>query len=161
MSKTGIIGIGNVLRGDDGIGAAVIEALAAHNLPPDVELLDAGTPGFEMVLLMQDYDRIIVIDAADMDEPPGTWRIFTPDEVRLQAGDMYLRGTLHYAGLAEALNLGAALNLLPAAITIIGIQPVNIDWIAGLSAPVAEAIPAVCAAILSRLETANKDEYYA
>ena len=161
MTKTLIMGIGNVLRADDGFGSAVIDALSPIELPENIELLDAGTPGFELVLTMQGYDRVIVIDAADMDCQPGTVRVFTPDEVRLKSGDLYLRGTLHYAGLAEALNLGAALNLLPAAITIIGIQPVNIDWIAGLSAPVAEAIPTVCAAILSRLETANKDEYYA
>lgn len=149
--KTLVMGIGNILRGDDGVGSAVIEALQAQTLPEDVELLDAGTPGFEMVLLMQGYDRVLVVDAADMGCTAGEWRVFSRDEVQLQARDMYLRGTLHYAGLAEALNLGAALNLLPQEIIIFGIQPERIDWHQGVSPTVAQHIPTTCEAVLATL----------
>lgn len=149
--RTLVMGIGNILRGDDGIGIAVVDALKTQTLPEHVTVLDAGTPGFELVLLMQDYDHVIVIDAADMDARAGTWRVFAPDEVKLRAGDLYLRGTLHYAGLAEALNLGTALGILPPKITIIGIQPQVIDWQQGLSACVADVIPTICAVVRDHL----------
>jgi len=150
--KTLVMGIGNILRGDDGIGAAVIDALQGDALPEHIDLLDAGTPGFELVLIMQDYDYVVVVDAADMGYEPGEWRMFTPDEVKLQAGDLYLRGTLHYAGLAEALNLGEALGTLTAKIDIIGVQPATIDWQQGLSDPVAMTIAPICQAVLNLVQ---------
>ncbi len=147
--QTLILALGNPLRGDDGIGAAVLAALAAHPLPPEVTLLEGGTPGLELVLMLRDCERAIIIDAAEMGQAPGTWMRFTPESVRLKSRDLYLRGTLHYAGLAEALSLGAAMNLLPPEIIIYGIQPEAIGWEPGLSATVAAAIPGVCAALLS------------
>lgn len=142
-----VLALGNPLRGDDGIGAAVLAALPA--VPPDVVLLEGGTPGLELVLTLQGHHRVIILDAADMGEPPGTWRRFTSD--CLQSGDSALRGTLHDAGLAEALTLGAALGVLPDQIIIFGVQPAEIGWSPGLSQPVAAAIPAVCEAVMSLL----------
>lgn len=151
-SKTTLLlALGNTLRGDDGIGSGVLDYLQQVELPENVTLIDGGTPGLETVLLMQGYDRVIVIDAAEMDQPPGTCIRFTPDTVRLQSRDMYLRGTLHYAGLAEALSLGEALALLPPEIIIFGVQPQAIDWELGLSEPVAAAIPAVAQAVMETI----------
>lgn len=152
--KTLVLAIGNILRTDDGVGAAVIEHLQAYPPIPDVEWLDAGTPGFELVLTMQGYQRVIVVDAADMGLAPGTWRTFTPNEIRLQARDMYLRGTLHYAGLAEALSLGEAMNILPDHIQIVGIQPADIDWHMGLTEAVAAVVPEVAKAIYAMVQAA-------
>ena len=153
--KTLVLALGNPLRGDDGAGAAIIENLETIDLPENIVLMDGGTPGLETVLLMQGYDRVIVIDAAEMQLPPGTWRQFTPDMVRLQSRDMYLRGTLHYAGLAEALALGEAMGLLPSEIIIFGIQPQEVGWEIGLTPPVQAAIPAVSMAITEVLHGEN------
>ncbi len=144
--NTLILALGNPLRGDDGVGAAVLQALQEKNLP-NATLMDGGTAGLETVLLLEGADCAIIIDAADMGEAPGTWRRFSPDQVRMEARDMHLRGTLHYAGLSEALALGAAMNMLPPEILIFGIQPEEIGWEIGLSTAVAAAVPAVCAAI--------------
>ncbi len=146
-----VLALGNPLRGDDGVGAAVIARLAEAHLPQGVDLRDGGTPGLETVLLLQGYRRVIIVDAAEMGQAPGAWVRFGPEEVRLQAADMHLRGTLHYAGLAEALALGGALEVLPPEIVIYGVQPTEIGWTVGLSAPVAEAVAAVCTAILKDL----------
>jgi hydrogenase maturation protease len=155
MAKTAdtlILALGNPLRGDDGVGTAIIDRLSEAALPPGVTLLDGGTPGLETVLLLQDHRRVIIVDAADMDCDPGTWKRFVPgDNAHLQPADMLLRGTLHYAGLAEALALGEALGVLPDEIVVYGIQPTEIGWSPGLSEPVQAAIPAVCKAILCEL----------
>lgn len=99
------------------------------------------------MLLLQGYLRAIIVDAAEMGRQPGEWLRFTHREATLEAGDLALRGTVHYAGLAEALALGEALGTLPAEIVIYGIQPEEIGWEERLSKPVQAAIPTVCAAI--------------
>jgi hydrogenase maturation protease len=142
-----VLALGNPLRGDDGVGAAVLQALPA--LPSGVTGLDGGTPGLGLVLSLQGYDRAIILDAADMDETPGTWCRFTPDSLRTRNPD--LRGTLHDAGLAEALLLGEALQTLPSEIIIFGIQPGEIGWSPGLTPAVAAAIPGLCETIMSLL----------
>ena len=142
-----VLALGNPLRGDDGVGAAVLNALP--DLPPGVTGLDGGTPGLGLVLSLRGYDRAIIVDAAEMGEMPGTWRRFSPDCLRAQDPD--LRGTLHDAGLAEALLLGEALRVLPSEIIIFGIQPGEIGWSPGLTPAVAAAIPGLCEAIMSLL----------
>jgi hydrogenase maturation protease len=158
-SRTLVLSLGNLLRGDDGVGAAVLEQLTSRAFAGDIDFLEGGTPGLETLMLLQGYDRVIIIDAADMGCAPGEWRCFTPDQVRLQARDLYLRGTLHYAGLAEALNLGEALDMLPPEIIIYGIQPENIDWEIGLSPAVANAVPNVCEAITEVLTNGKNSNY--
>jgi hydrogenase maturation protease len=147
--STLVVAVGNPLRGDDGVGLAVLEALRGHDLPPHVVLEDGGTSGLELVLTMTGYQRVIIVDAADIGCAPGTWRLFGLDEVRLQGRDLHLGGTLHYAGLPEALALAEALGMLPPEIIIVGVQPGRVDWEAGLSEAVHQAVPAVCAVILA------------
>ncbi|MCZ7546784.1 MAG: hydrogenase maturation protease [Anaerolineae bacterium] len=135
-----VLALGNPLRGDDGVGAAVLERLAQAGPPPGATLLDGGTPGLETVLLLQHCARAIIIDAASMGCAPGEWVRFRVDAVQMQPADPTLRGTLHSAGLAEALALGAALGTLPGAVVIYGVEPEAIGWEPGLSAPVAAAV---------------------
>lgn len=159
--NTIVLALGNSLRGDDGVGAAVLEHLTQATLPPGAKLLDGGTPGLETVLLLQDFQRAIIVDAAEMGLEPGQWKRFIPgSDGQLQPADMYLRGTLHYAGLAEALALGEALNVLPKEIVIYGVQPTEIGWAPGLSAAVTAAVPVVCKAILDELQSVVIDASY-
>ena len=153
MNSTLILGLGNNLRGDDGAGPAVIAALSSMNLPPQVDLLDGGTPGLETVLLLEGYERVIIIDAADMDLQPGQWRRFSPDTAELKSSENKLRGTLHAAGLAEALVLAGALDLLPPTLIIYGIQPEKIDWSDNLSQPLQAALPDLVNAIVEEIRT--------
>lgn len=149
-SDTLVLALGNPLRGDDGVGAAVLEALAAsESLPENVRLLDGGTAGLETVLLMQGYRRVIVVDAAQMGYAPGEWMRITPDDAQLRLHDT--GGTLHNLGLADALGLGGALGMLPGELVIYGVQPLELGWLTGISEPMRQAIPALCAAILEEL----------
>ncbi|MBN2469505.1 MAG: hydrogenase maturation protease [Anaerolineae bacterium] len=147
-----VLALGSPLRGDDGVGKAVIECLQDRDLPPGITVLDGGTPGLETILLFEGYARVIIVDAAEMNQQPGQWRRFTTQEASLTANDLHARVTVHYAGLAEALALGEALDILPDEIVIYGVQPERIDWSGTLSDPVQAAVPAVCAAILDELQ---------
>ncbi len=153
MSKdTLVLGLGNPLRGDDGVGTAVVAALRSRtDLPAGVELLDGGAPGLETALLLQDYQRVIIVDAADMQLKPGEWRQFFWDAALVSDKSNRMLGTLHDAGLAEALALADALNILPPTVLIMGIQPQKIGWEQGLSPDVLRSLPEVCQSILQFL----------
>ena len=151
MTKSLILGLGNPFRGDDGIGAAVIAALKNKDQPPDVVVLDGGTPGLETVLIWQGYQRVIIVDAADMGMKPGSWKRFLTGEAVLPVRESSMQGTLHAAGLAEALALAEALQILPPELVFYGVQPAFIGWSAGLTEAVDAAVPALCEAISAEL----------
>ncbi|NDJ36804.1 MAG: hydrogenase maturation protease, partial [Chloroflexi bacterium] len=142
--------LANPCRGHVGVGPAVLGALPAE-LPGTVDAVDGGTPGLETVLMLQGYDLVVVVDAAEMGLAPGSWRQFERDAIRMQTRDMALRGTLHYAGLAEALALAEALDMLPPRITVFGVQPEDTGWAPGLSEPVRAAVEPVATAITAYL----------
>jgi hydrogenase maturation protease len=148
--STIVLGLGNALRGDDGLGPAVIEWLDRQALPPGVETIDGGTSGLDIVSLLMGRERAIIVDAANVGRASGQWVRFTPDAAYLQDNDTTL--SLHSAGLAEALALGAALNVLPQAIIIYGVQPQNLDWSPQLSEIVQAAVVEVGQAILRELK---------
>jgi len=70
--KTLVLGLGNVILGDEGVGVHVVRALERRELPPGVECLDGGTGGFILLEPLENADRIILIDAAADGNPPGT-----------------------------------------------------------------------------------------
>lgn len=147
--KTLILALGNPLRGDDGVGTAVYQQLAETAVfAPNITLLDGGTPGLETALIFQGYERVIVIDAADMGCVPGTWKRFHFSEALL-ASNANLQGTLHDAGFAEAVTLAQALGILPPEIILYGIQPESLEWTIGLSRHTQQAIPAICEQIVN------------
>jgi hydrogenase maturation protease len=76
--KTLVLGLGNIIMGDEGVGVHVVRALEKHELPRDVKCLDGGTGGFVLLEPLQNADRIILIDAAADRNPPGTVTRTTP-----------------------------------------------------------------------------------
>jgi len=153
LASTLVLGLGNSLRGDDGAGPAVVAALLLLDLPSHVDVVDGGVPGLETVLLLQGYERVIIVDAADMGLEPGEWRRFTPDTVELKSSENKLRGTLHAASLAEALVLGGALDVLPETLIIFGIQPQKIDWSPDISDALQGVLTDLTNAIVEELRT--------
>jgi hydrogenase maturation protease len=148
--STIVLGLGNALRGDDGVGPVVIEWLDRQALPPGVETIAGGTSGLDIVSILMGRERAIIVDAANVGQAPGRWVRFTPDVAQLKSSDVTL--SLHSAGFAEALALGAALNVLPPTIIIYGVQPQNLDWSSQLSVEVQAAVAEVGQAILRELK---------
>lgn len=125
--------------------------LAAYPIiPPEVALQDGGTPGLETVLLLEGYEKVIIIDAADMGLEPGEWRRFS--SAKLAAQEANLKGTLHQAGLAEAFALADALDMLPDEVIVFGVQPTEIGWEPGLSVEVETAVSEVCHAVIAEID---------
>jgi hydrogenase maturation protease len=148
-----IVGLGNPLRGDDGVGVRVARALAEQELPGDVEVLDGGTLGLGLVPLMEGRRRVIVVDAADVGRTPGQFVRFRLGDARLLGDDQHL--SVHAAGLRDALLLARALDMLPDEVVLVGVQPVNLEWNSSLSPEVEAAIPHITATIVDELGPAS------
>jgi len=144
-----ILGLGNPLLGDEGVGVRVVEALKALALPEGVAVVEGGTAGLGLIALMEGYQRVIVVDAADMGYPPGSVQRFAPAEVEFERVEGPL--SLHQVGLAEVLALAEALQVAPAGLVIVGIQPGCLEGVDKLSAAVESAVPQAVELILDEL----------
>lgn len=134
-----VLGVGNVLYGDDGFGPRLIEALEeGPPLPPGVDLIYAGPIGLELIEYLKDYRRVIIIDAAEMGIAPGEIRVFTPDDVRSMETGAGL--SLHSTDVLGTVKLAKALGETIAAIHVIAVQPEFLGVHEGLSVAVQGAI---------------------
>jgi len=145
-----ILGLGNPLRGDDGIGPAVIEALRQLELPPEVELMDGGTAGLALLTAISGRQHLLVVDAAEMDRPPGAVVVFRPEAVSLEKVEFAL--SPHQLGLAEVLEVAGRLELSPQTVKIFAVQPDRLDWGQGLSPAVRKSLSQVVSAIWEELD---------
>ena len=122
-----MLGLGNVLMGDEGIGVHVVRALEQHPLPDNVECLDGGTGVFILLEPLQSADRIILIDAAADGNPPGTVTRTTPQFSR----DYPPTLTAHDVGVKDLLDVfymqGGNRAVVLYAITIDPLQPITMD----------------------------------
>ncbi len=149
--KTLVLGLGNVLMGDEGIGVHVVRALEQHPLPDNVECLDGGTGGFILLEPLQSADRIILIDAAADGNPPGTVSRTTPQFSR----DYPPTLTAHDVGVKDLLDVfymqGGNRAVVLYAITIDPLQPITMD----LSALGAKSADEAVQRILEELQAAS------
>ena len=146
-----VLGLGNPLQGDDGVGCRIAEALARQTLPEDVEVMDGGTPGWQLLNLVEGRRRVIIVDAAEMGERPGTIKAFSPEA--LNGIPSAPRFSLHRADVAQVLELARGLKFLLPEILFLGVQPGRVAWGSGLSAPVLKAVPQALATILNAVSS--------
>lgn len=147
-APTLILGIGNILLRDEGVGVRVVEALADVELPEGVEVLDGGTAGADLVDAIADRERLIVIDALDADAEPGAIARLGADDLVPQEGESI---SLHQVGLVETLHMARQLGCAPRETIVLGIQPGEIAPGLELTPEVAAAVPRVVERILDEL----------
>jgi len=142
-----IIGVGNPLMADDGLGIVAAERLAALDWPPGVEVLDGGTGGLTLLDLLAGARAVILLDAVAMGAAPGTLRRFTAEDLSdLPAESPGL--SLHGSGLSEVLALARELGSLPP-LLLFGVEPSRVEVRIGLSPPVAAAMDELLVAVLA------------
>jgi len=144
-----VIGLGNPLRGDDGVGMRIAGLLAGHVLPEGVEVVQGGTLGLDLVNWMEGWRRVIIIDAAEVGEVPGGFARFTLTEGRLLGDDQHL--SIHAAGLRDALLLAEVLGVLPEEVIVFGVQPAHLHWDNTLSPEAEAAVPKILNSVLGEL----------
>ena len=143
-----VLGIGNTLLADDGVGVHVVRHLASDpDTPSCLHPLDGGTLGFRLMGNLIQSDSVILIDAAQLDAPAGTLRLLDGHML----ADHVSRGgrmSAHEAGLVELLTLARLTGWIPARLVLLGIQPHRIGWSNQLSEPLTRAFPAACRTVV-------------
>jgi hydrogenase maturation protease len=146
MRKVLILGIGNTLRADDGLGVYIVQHMqeAGVILPEGVELLDGGTAGFDLLGLIDGYDKIVIVDALKADDKPGSIYRFTPEH----AVERRAQYSLHEVGIMEVIRTLRITGNDPE-IEFVGIVPENIrDLDTTISQTVIESVPRAVEVIL-------------
>ncbi|HIP83269.1 MAG TPA: hydrogenase maturation protease [Desulfocapsa sulfexigens] len=130
--KTGILGIGNLLMGDDGFGVQCVEQfIRNYTLPENLTVLDGGTAGIMLAPFIEEVDIIYILDAVDLQDEPGSIHRFSNDDV--QSGDIQTRMSPHQVGLLEILELCKLRGKAPERVEMITVVPENLSLGIGLS----------------------------
>ena len=151
--ETLILGVGNPLRRDDGIGPELISLLSekrdSYKLSANVDLLDGGTDGLGLIEYLKEYKKVIIIDAVEMKLKPGTIKVFTPEEAVININSDAL--STHGFGIAELIKLAKGLDINPELI-IVGVQPENISYKEKLSNSVSSVLDKLMVIVLNIIQ---------
>ncbi len=148
--KIKVLGCGNTLMGDDGVGIRVIERLQEMKLPENVEVIDAGVGGLSILSWIEDADKAVIVDAVQTgNEPPGTVYEFTDKE--LPPSNMFML-SLHDLNLVDTINMGRVVQKMPDEIVIIGVEVKRVaEFTKGLTPEVEAALPEVIGLVLKEI----------
>lgn len=141
-----VLGIGNILVQDEGLGVHAVRALMERDLPAGVEVIDGGTLGIELLPIVEDAQSLILIDAARFAGSPGEIRALRGDELTGSYGGHV---SPHQAGAADLIAVARLTGTLPERCTLFGIQPVTTGFGLELSPTVSTALPALIEAVLA------------
>lgn len=148
-----VVGVGNILNGDDGFGVEVARRLAERPQPDGVTVDETGIAGIALVQeLLNGYDACLVIDAVDRGRPPGTVMVIEPDIIDVHAMRPEQRhdmlADMHLSTPSRALMVARAVGVLPARTLLVGCQPFDVERLEiGLSPLVAAAVDVAVAEV--------------
>jgi len=142
-----VIGVGNLLLKDEGIGIHVVQALQQIDLPPDVKLIDGGTSP-DLIAFTRAGDKMIIVDAAKAGGEPGTVYRFRPGDL---AGGKGALTSAHEMGVEENLRMMSLTGNEPRETIIIGIEPGEIDWGTELSPALRRRVPDIVRVVLREI----------
>lgn len=147
-TKTLVLGLGNLVHSDDGLGVHAIQTLREDpRVPSDVVLMDGGTQGLALLPHISSFQRLLVIDALDVGEPPGTLLRLEGKALRNLPG----KASVHQLGFADLLVALELLGDLPEEIVLLGVQPLSTEWGAELTPPVREALDRLPSYVVEQL----------
>ena len=152
-----IFAVGNSFYGDDGVGAAVLEAIRESEAFPGARLVDLQTDALALVDELAPAEANVVIDAADMGLEPGEALGFRPSEAEMRIRGDHL--SLHGFGLAETFALAEQLGRLPERVLVVGVQPERVVINEPLSAVVAAAVPEVIDIIRAEVRAHEHEDH--
>lgn len=147
--RTIVLGLGNLIHSDDGVGIHAIEKLRADpRVPADVTLMDGGTQGLALLPHISGFERLLAIDAVDAGQAPGTI-------VRLEGKALdRLPGkpSVHQLAFADLMVAMRLLGETPDEVVVLGVQPQSTDWSEKLTDPVRAALDPLIALVLQQLQ---------
>jgi hydrogenase maturation protease len=146
-----VLGIGNTLRGDEGVGIHVLQrVLAEHRLGDHVRAIDGGVMGLELLPYLEGCSALLLLDAVDAGLPPGSV-VRLEGEAVPAAWEQKL--SMHQAGLADLLALLRMEGLMPERLVLLGVQPAIIDWSLDLSPQVVASFDRLVEQVVDQLRS--------
>jgi len=133
-----VIGVGNLLLADEGIGIHAVDELKKESFAPFVEIVDGGTAGIDLLFLLEDAGYAVIIDCVEAKTEPGTILRIPAEELILQSPAQMI--SLHDINLVEVLSLAKSLGKLPPTV-IYGVQPGEISFSTQLTSAVGKILP--------------------
>jgi len=133
-----VLGVGNELLSDEGLGIHFLKYLRQGDLPDNVELLEGGTAGMELIGLIQDTDFLIIVDALNANTNPGELFRFKPQDLKIFP-EMFTV-SFHQVGILDVLTTASILGTVPETI-IYGVQPKSLEWGLELSPEITAVLP--------------------
>lgn len=150
MKPITVLGIGNILLQDEGFGVRVVERLAErYRFPDEVQVLDGGTLGMELVRFLSETKRLLIIDAINGEGPPGTFYRIAGDEVQAYFRE---KVSMHELGIKDVLAVLGVTGHPVDEVVIMGVQPQSLDIGLELTPIVAEALDKAVIAALTELK---------
>lgn len=148
--RTLVLGLGNPIMGDDGVGAAVLASLRQEwEVPPEVELIDGGTWGMNLLPLVESARHLILVDAIRSGVAPGTLTVLERRELPRYFA---LKLSPHQIDLREVLALAELRGLLPEDLVALGIEPESVELALDLSPRVSAGVSKLVDLVVERLE---------
>ena len=146
-----VLGIGNILMSDDGLGPYVVSLLENDpRMPPHAALVDGGTKGLELMPCFEGIEYAVIVDAViSADKPPGTLVRVGHDQLLDVLGQ---KMSVHEIGIVDLLNALRLLGKEPRRIELLGLVPERVDFAYGLSKTVKQRAAAVADAVCTRIE---------
>jgi len=149
-----ILGLGNILLGDEGVGVRIAEQLASQSLPDEVEVIDGGTAGYELLSFLEGREKVIIVDAVKTSDKPGA--VYKMDLSILEE-DATMHLSLHQLGLKNVFKIASLMDINPK-VTLVGVVPKDYQsYKIGLSQEVEKAIPIVTKTILQEIDKADTE----
>jgi hydrogenase maturation protease len=149
VKTTLVLGLGNILLGDEGVGAQVAQRLQAlYHCPEGTRVVDGGTLALDLLPDVEDTDRLVVIDAVDMGAAPGEVVRIVDENVPVF---LNVKVSPHQMGLADILSAARLRGRYPEQLVLWGVQPGAIDTTLELSQPVAAQVETLMAGVLADL----------
>lgn len=145
-----VIGCGNLLASDDGVGIEIVRRLQEMELPQGVEIVEAGTPGLHLLDIWEEAKGVIIVDAVRSGEPAGTIHCF---DASLLPPREYMPLSSHGINVIDAIALGRLMDRIPSELRIVGVEILSSEpYHEGLTPQVSKAIPQAIQQLLLEIE---------
>lgn len=152
-----VLGIGNILMQDEGLGVRAVERLQAlYRLPPEVRAVDGGVMGLDLLPYLEDAKRVLILDAVQIGRPPGS--IVRLESEQIPAA-LALKTSIHQVGLQEVLAVGRLRDTLPVHIALWGMQPASLEMGTDLSPVVSAALDGLVEGVAKELGVRRRDHF--
>jgi hydrogenase maturation protease len=150
MERITVLGIGNILMGDEGVGVHAVRALREnYSFPEQIGLIDGGSMGLDLLPFLEKTTKLLIIDAISSGTPAGTIQVYEGEVI---PAILSRKTSAHEIGVKDLLFALKFMDKAPEEICLVGVEPENLDILLALSEKVKEVFPALISAVIVRLE---------